>query len=56
MYPTVVDELVQAHIADMRRQAQRDALARAARCVDRRCRAGLRPGGPHQTHALPGTA
>jgi hypothetical protein len=31
MHPTVSYELMQARIADLHRQAQRDALARAAR-------------------------
>jgi hypothetical protein len=31
MYPTVGYHLAQAHLADLRHQAQRDTLARAAR-------------------------
>jgi hypothetical protein len=31
MYPTIGYELAGAHITDLRQQAQRDALARAAR-------------------------
>jgi hypothetical protein len=36
MHPTVCHYLAQARIADLRHQAQRDTLARAARRPDRR--------------------
>jgi hypothetical protein len=36
MHPTLSCELAKARIADMHRQAQRDALARAARRARRR--------------------
>jgi hypothetical protein len=35
MHPTVSYELMQARVADLHRQAQRDALARAARRTPR---------------------
>ena len=46
MFPTTVYDLGQARLADLRRQAQHDALARAAR----RSRPGTRP------HAAPSRA
>ena len=56
MHPTISYCLAQARIADLRRHAQRDTLARAARDPGRRCRPGLRPWVLRPTRAVPGTA
>jgi hypothetical protein len=46
MHPTVSCELMQAQIADLHRQAQRDALAHAARRARRPPRQQPGPPGP----------
>ena len=56
MHPTIGYHLAQARIADLHHDAQRDALARAARGPGRRRRAGLRPWVLRRTRAVPGTA
>jgi hypothetical protein len=52
MYSALSYDLMQARVADMHRQAQRDALARAAR-GERRAR---RPQSGHPAHSLPAVA
>ena len=51
MYHPSSDHLAQARIADLRRQTQRDTLARTARGPGRR-----RHWVPGRTRAVPGTA
>ena len=55
MHHTISYDLAQARIADLRQQAQRDALARAARGPGRRFRPGLRRRALRRTRAVPGT-
>ena len=45
MHPAIGYDLNQAHLADLRHQAQRDALARAARAARRADRCGRPRGG-----------
>jgi hypothetical protein len=45
MHPAISYHLAQTHIADLRHDARRDSLARAARCAGQRCRPGMRPCG-----------
>jgi hypothetical protein len=56
MHPAISYHLAQALIADLRHQAQRDTLARAARRLGRRCRPGLPPRVLRRTRAVPGIA
>jgi hypothetical protein len=49
MHPTIQAEIVKAQIADRQRQANRAAIAQAAR----RARNGLPPHGPGQAPGLP---
>ena len=56
MHHAISYRLAQARIADLRHHAQRDALARVARGLGRRCRPGLRPWALRRTRAVPGPA
>jgi hypothetical protein len=53
---TISYHLAQAHMADLRHHAQRDALARAARRPGWRRRPGLRPRALRRPPAVPGAA
>ena len=56
MHDTIGYHLAQARIADLRHDAQRNALARTARHLGRRCHPGLRPWVLRRTGSKPGTA
>jgi hypothetical protein len=56
MHPAISYRLTQARTADLRHQAQRDALARAARGPGRRSRPGPRPWARRRIRAVPGPA
>ena len=56
MHHAISYRLAQARIADLRRHAQRNTAARAARHPDRRRRSGLRPWVLGRTGAMPGAA
>jgi hypothetical protein len=56
MHHLISYHMARARIAGLRRHAQRDALARAARGAGRRRRAGLRPWAPGRPGAVPRAA
>jgi hypothetical protein len=56
MHPMISYYQAQARLAGLRRDAQRDTLARSAGRLGRRCHPGRRPRGPRRTRAVPGTA
>jgi hypothetical protein len=55
MHYTISYHVAQARIADLRRQTQRDSLARAVRGPGRRRHPGLRPWMLRRPGAVPGT-